>query len=100
MICSIATGYSPKPGSVFRASGFEVDVYIYKAVEEMVGPFNERCRVAGEDVWEPDPDRAEISKLDPADVITTEEAGRLLAPYIKPLPSFDEMVADRAPVRQ
>jgi hypothetical protein len=46
-------------------------------------------------VWEPDPDRAEISKLDPADVISTEEAGRLLAP----LPSFDEMVTGRRPVR-
>jgi hypothetical protein len=32
--------------------------------------------------WEPDPDRAEISKLDPADVITTEEAGRLLEHHL------------------
>jgi hypothetical protein len=104
MICSIATGYSPKPGAVLRASGFNVDdentMYLYKAVEEMVWPFDERGRVAGEDVWEPDPDRAEISKLDPADVITTEEAGRLLEPYIEPLPSFDEMVTGRQPVQR
>jgi hypothetical protein len=88
---------------LLRASGFDVDdenaMYIYKAVEEMVWPFDDGRRVAGEYVWEPDPDRAEISKLDPADVISTEEAGRLLAPYIKPLPSFDEMVTGRRPVR-
>jgi hypothetical protein len=32
-------------------------------------------------------------------VITTQEAGRLLAPYIEPLPSFDEVVTGRRPVR-
>jgi hypothetical protein len=32
-------------------------------------------------------------------VISTEEAGRLLAPYIKPLPLFDEMVTGRRPLR-
>jgi hypothetical protein len=31
-------------------------------------------------------------KPDPADVLTTAEAGKLLDPLIKPLPSFDEMV--------
>jgi hypothetical protein len=50
----------------------------------------------GEDVWEPDPDKAEIVKMDPADVITTQEAARLLNPLIWPLPSFDEMVLGRA----
>jgi hypothetical protein len=53
MICSIATGYSPKPGSVLRASGVDVDdpdaVHIYKAVEEMVRPFDDRG-TAGEAV--------------------------------------------------
>jgi hypothetical protein len=43
-------------------------------------------------VWEPDPSKAELIKLDPADVLTTEESGKLLAPLIKPLPSFDEVV--------
>ena len=36
--------------------------------------------------------RAELIKLDPADVLTTEETARLLAPLIKPLPDFDEEV--------
>jgi hypothetical protein len=104
MICSIVSGYQPKPGAVLRAAGFDVDdpeaMYTYKTVEEMVWPFDERGRVAGEDVWEPDPDRAEITKQDPADVITVDEARQLLDPYIKPLPSFDEIVLGREPVRR
>ena len=31
-------------------------------------------------------------KLAPEDVLTPRDADRLLAPFIKPLPSFDEMV--------
>jgi hypothetical protein len=36
-----------------------------------------------------------IIKPAPADVLTTQEADRLLAPFIKPLPPFDEMVAGK-----
>lgn len=101
MICSIFTVYQPKPGAVLRAAGYEVDdpdaTYLYKAVEEMLWPFDERGRVAGEDVWELDADRVEITKMDPADIITVEEARRLLDPYIEPLPSFDEIVLGREP---
>ena len=43
-------------------------------------------------VWEPDPDKAEITKLDPSEVMTTAQAAKLLNPLIKPLPSFDEVV--------
>jgi hypothetical protein len=45
--------------------------------------------VSGEDVYEPDPDRSEVQKLDRADVLTTQQAAKLLAPFIKPLPAFD-----------
>ena len=41
--------------------------------------------------WEPDPDKATIVNLDPADVLTTAELGKKLAPLIKPPPSFDEL---------
>jgi hypothetical protein len=51
----------------------------------------------GEDVWEPEPSKAELIKLDPADVLTTEESAKLLAPLIKPLPSFDEVVLGMSP---
>ncbi len=47
--------------------------------------------------WEPDPDRALITKLGPADVLTTEEAAKLLDPWIQPLPSFEERVLGRSP---
>jgi hypothetical protein len=47
-------------------------------------------------VWEPCPDKREVSKLDPSDVVSTEQAARLLAPLIKPLPLFDEAMGHSA----
>lgn len=94
MIASKLTGYQFKPGKVLAAVGIDVDdenaMYIYKASEEMVWPYDDRCRLVGEDVWEVDPDKAEIIKLDPADVITASEASTILEPLIKPLPPYDE----------
>jgi hypothetical protein len=80
---------------VLAAKNFKADeneMYLYKNIVQMIWPYDDRGRLVGEDVWEPDPDKAEITKLDPADVLTTEESARLLSPLIKPLPSFDEMV--------
>lgn len=67
-------------------------MYLYTNFAEMIWPYDERGRLTGEDVWEPDPDRARIVKLDPADVLTTAQAAGKLKPLIKPLPSFEEMV--------
>ena len=72
-------------------------MYLYKNQEETLWPYDDRGRLVREDVFEPDPSKAEIIKLDPADVLTTAEAARRLAPLIKPLPSFDEMVLGKAP---
>ena len=83
---------------VLAAKGFKADensMYIYKNVIQMIWPYDDRGRLVGEDVWEPDPDQAEIIKLDPADVLTTAQSAKLLAPLIKPLPSFDEIVLGR-----
>jgi hypothetical protein len=95
-VASVATGYQQALGKALIANGIHVDdensMYIYKAREEMIWPYDDRGRLVGEDVWEPDPAKAEITKLDPADVITTQEAASLLNPLIKPLPSFDEVV--------
>jgi hypothetical protein len=80
---------------VLAAKSFKPDanaMYLYKNVYRMVWPYDDRGRLVGEDVWELNPNNAEITKLDPADVLTTKEAGRLLAPLIEPLPSFDEIV--------
>jgi hypothetical protein len=67
-------------------------MYLYSNFEETVWPYDDRCRLMREDVIEPDPSKAQITKLDPADVLTTAQAAALLAPLIKPLPNFDEYV--------
>jgi hypothetical protein len=99
-IATVATVYQQKLGKALAESGIKVDdenaVYNYKALEETIWPYDDRGRLIGEDVWEVDPAKAEIFKLDPADVITTQEAARLLNPLIKLLPSFDEVVLRRS----
>ena len=65
------------------------DMYLFHAKGlQMIWPYDDRGRLLGEDVWEPNHDDASFFKLDPKDVLTTEEAGRLMAPLIKPLPRF------------
>src|SRR5262249_27460324 len=71
-------------------------MYLYKSILYMSWPYDDRGRLIGENIWEPEPRKAEVIKLAPSHVVTTQEAGRLLAPYIKPLPSFDEMVMGKA----
>ena len=68
------------------------DMFLYKTSGILICPYDDRGRLTGEEVWEPDSSTAELIKLDPADVLTTEEAAKLLAPLIKPLPDFEEEV--------
>ena len=70
----------------------ENHMYLYTNLEETIWPYDDRCRLMREDVLEPDPAAAKIIKLDPADVLTTAQAEKLLAPLIQPLPNFDEYV--------
>jgi hypothetical protein len=80
---------------VLAAKEFKADeksMYIYKSVIQLIWPYDDRGRLVGEDVWEPDPEKAEITKLDPSEVLTTAQAAKLLNPLIKALPSFDEVV--------
>jgi hypothetical protein len=72
-------------------------MYLYKTSIQMFWPYDDRGRLIGEDVWEPDPDKAEIIKLDPADVMTARQAAEKLNPLIKPLPLFDEAVTAQSP---
>ena len=46
-------------------------------------------------MYDPEPEKAELFKLAPEDVLTTEESGKVLAPFIKPLPSYDEAVLSK-----
>jgi hypothetical protein len=103
-VATIATGHQQTLGAALIANDIEVDdpeaYYVYKNVEQLIWPYDDRGRLVGEDVWEANPDGAEITKMDAADVTTTEEAGALLAPFIKPLPSFDETVLRKVPAQR
>jgi hypothetical protein len=73
------------------------DMFLYKSTGlQMIWPYDDRGRLMGEDVWEPDATKAELFHLDPADVLTTQQAAKLLDPFIKPLPSFDDFVLGQA----
>jgi hypothetical protein len=75
--------------------GIEADenhMYLYKSYEQWFWPFDDRGRLLREDVLEPDRSTSDVIKLDPSDVLTATHANQLLAPLIKPLPSFDEYV--------
>ncbi|MEO6570678.1 MAG: hypothetical protein ABIO83_03955, partial [Ilumatobacteraceae bacterium] len=65
-------------------------MYLKKSQIMMLWPYDDECRLLGEDVWEFDTSQAGLFKLDPADVLTAAQAGELLAPFIKPLPAFDD----------
>ncbi|MET8047866.1 hypothetical protein ABZU75_09695 [Streptosporangium sp. NPDC005286] len=72
-------------GSV-RAGDDPTDIYLLKRTLAFVWPYDERGRLIGEHVYEDTASR-EITKPDPADVITAERAAELLAPEIdKELP--------------
>jgi hypothetical protein len=96
-VVSVATGSQQVLGKALIANGIQVDdenaYYLYRARGvQQIWPYDERGRLIGEDVWEPDPDSTEIIELDPSEVLTTAAAAKLLEPLIEPLPSFDEMV--------
>lgn len=100
-IFSVSTAYQQLTGQGLIANGFKVDdpnaYYLYKMKGlQMVWPYDDRCRLVGEDVWETDPASSEIIKRDPADVMTTAQCAKLLAPLVKPLPSYDEFMRGRA----
>ncbi len=86
---------------LLEAKGLKAEpdsMYLYTNFEETIWPYDDRGRLMREDVMEPQPEKAQITKLDPADVLTTAQAAKLLAPLIKPLPSFDEMVLGKVSV--
>lgn len=101
IVSSKALGLLPKGLSadvltgMLKLKGMKADpncMYLYTNFEETIWPYDDRGRLVREDVLEPDPSAARIDRLDPADVLTTAQAAALLAPYIQPLPNFDEYV--------
>ena len=92
MVVGRGTAYQQTLGSELVAAGIDADadaMYLTKSRIAMIWPYDDRCRLLGEDVWEFDSGR-EYIKLDPADVLTAAQAGELLAPYILPVPPFDD----------
>lgn len=80
---------------VLEQQGHKADddsMYLYKSHIETIWLYDDRCRLAGEHVWELSNSKPEIIKLDPKDVLKTATAAKVLAPMIKPLPPFDEVV--------
>ncbi|WP_431950359.1 hypothetical protein [Nocardia lijiangensis] len=92
MIVSSATLYQQTPGSVLVAAGVAVDpdaTYLLKTREHMIWPYDDEGRLVGEDVWEYDESLREVVPLDPSEVLTVEQSGKLLDPLIKPLPAYN-----------
>ncbi len=95
MIVSRGTLYQQTPGAVLVEEGLPADPeahYLAKVREAMIWPYDEQCRLIGEDVWEFDPSAREFIELQPGEFLSAERAGELLAPYIKPLPALPETV--------
>jgi hypothetical protein len=93
MIVSRSVLYQQTLGAALVASGVDADadaMYLSRARIAMLWPYDARCRMVGEDVWEYDTSEREFIKLAPADVLTAERAGELLDDLIKPLPSFED----------
>ena len=84
------------PGSVLAAGGADIDdleaTYLVSHVYSMVWPYDERARLIGEHVYE-DGSTRQISKPDPADVITPADAKRLLAPVLATPPALTATTA-------
>jgi hypothetical protein len=99
MVIGRGIGYQQTLGSELVAPGLEgVDperMYLKKSQIMMLWPYDDRCRLLGEDVWEFDTAEADVFELDPADVLTAEQAGKLLDPYIEPLPPFNDSLLPR-----
>lgn len=93
MVVGRGIGYQQVLGSELAAAGLDVDanaMYLKKSQIMMLWPYDDRCRLLGEDVWEFDTAKAALYKLAPEDVLSAQQSRKLLDPFIKPLPTFDE----------
>ena len=70
--------------------------YLLRGRVAMLWPYDERGRLVGENVWEYDESEHDLIKLEPDEVLTTQQAAKLLEPYIRPLPPFDDSMLPRA----
>ena len=93
MVVSTMVGYQQVLGTNLAAAGRNVDAdatYLLRGRVAMVWPYDERGRLVGENVWEYEGAEHDLIKLNPDQVLTTQQAAELLDPHIKPLPPFDD----------
>jgi hypothetical protein len=93
MVVSTMVGYQQTLGSTLVAAGGDADedaMYLLRGRVAMMWPYDERCRLIGENVWEYDESEHDLIKLDHDEVLTTQQAAELLEAHIKPLPPFDD----------
>ena len=93
MVVSTMVGYQQTVGSALVAAGLEADeeaMYLLRGRVAMVWPYDERCRLVGENVWEYEEAEHKLIKLEAREVLTTQQAAQLLEPHIMPLPPFDD----------
>ena len=93
LIVGRGLSYQQTLGAELAAAGVDADVdamYLTRSQICMVWSYDDRCRLLGEDVWEFDDAERAYFKLDPAETLSAEQAGKLLAPFIRPLPAFDD----------
>jgi hypothetical protein len=93
LIVGRGIGYQQTLGSELVAGGVDADpdaMYLTRSAIAMIWPYDDQCRLLGEDVWEYDPSERHYLKLDPADVLTAKQAGALLDPFITALAPFDD----------
>jgi hypothetical protein len=93
LIVGRGISYQQTLGSELVAAGVDADesaMYLTRSQIAMIWPYDDQCRLLGEDVWEFDDAGRDLVKLEPAEVLTAKQAGELLDPLIKPLPPFDD----------
>lgn len=91
LIVGRGIGYQQTLGAELGVPDADPDaMYLTRSAIVMIWPYDDQCRLIGEDVWEFDPSQRAHIKLDPADVLTAKRAGDLLEPFILPLPDFDD----------
>jgi hypothetical protein len=98
MVVSTMVGYQQTLGSALLAAGIDADadaMYLLRGRVAMIWPYDERCRLVGENVWEYEERDHQLIKLDPDEVLTTARAAELLEPLIKPLPPFSDELLPR-----
>jgi hypothetical protein len=98
MVVSTMIGYQQTLGSALAAAGTDADedaVYLIKGRVAMMWPYDERCRLVGENVWEYDESEHDLIKLEHDEVLTTRQAAELLEAHINPLPPFDDGLLPR-----